>query len=99
MALGEGWARIRVRAGDQAATTILADDLQVLLEFNMTVGVTLTAIAFQEMVSPRVTVDHIERLETRPEHAHEVGRCQLDPSLKATCFQPLKLRVHTVLST
>ena len=29
----------------------------------------------------------------------EVGRCKLDPSLKATCFQPLNLRVHTVLST
>ena len=28
-----------------------------------------------------------------------VGRCKLDPSLKATCFQPLNLRVHTVLST
>ena len=29
----------------------------------------------------------------------EVGRCKLDPSLKATCFQTLNLRVHTVLST
>ena len=29
----------------------------------------------------------------------KVGRCKLDPSLKATCFQPLNLRVHTVLST
>ena len=28
-----------------------------------------------------------------------VGQCKLDPSLKATCFQPLNLRVHTVLST
>ena len=28
-----------------------------------------------------------------------VRRCKLDPSLKATCFQPLILRVHTVLST
>ena len=28
-----------------------------------------------------------------------VGRCKLDPSLKATCFQSLNLRVHTVLST
>ena len=28
-----------------------------------------------------------------------VRRCKLDPSLKATCFQPLNLRVHTVLST
>ena len=28
-----------------------------------------------------------------------VGRCKLDPSLKATCFQPLNLRVHKVLST
>ena len=28
-----------------------------------------------------------------------VGRCKLDPSLKAACFQPLYLRVHTVLST
>ena len=28
-----------------------------------------------------------------------VGRCKLDPSLKATCFQPLNLRLHTVLST
>ena len=28
-----------------------------------------------------------------------VGRCKLDPSLKATCFQTLNLRVHTVLST
>ena len=29
-----------------------------------------------------------------------VGRCKLDPSLKeAACFQPLNLRVHTVLST
>ena len=28
-----------------------------------------------------------------------VGRCKLDPSLKATCFQPLNLRMHTVLST
>ena len=28
-----------------------------------------------------------------------VGRCKLDPSLKATCFQPLNLRVHLVLST
>ena len=26
-------------------------------------------------------------------------QCKLDPSLKATCFQPLNLRVHTVLST
>ena len=30
---------------------------------------------------------------------NKVGRCKLDPSLKATCFQPLNLRVHTVLST
>ena len=29
----------------------------------------------------------------------EVGRCKLDPSFKATCFQPLNLRVHTELST
>ena len=30
----------------------------------------------------------------------EVGRCKLDPSLTlATCFQPLNLRLHTVLST
>ena len=29
----------------------------------------------------------------------EVRRCKLDPSLKVTCFQPLNLRVHTVLST
>ena len=29
----------------------------------------------------------------------EVGRCKLDPSLKATWFQPLNLRVHPVLST
>ena len=29
----------------------------------------------------------------------KVGRCKLDPGLKATCFQPLNLRVHTVLST
>ena len=28
-----------------------------------------------------------------------VERCKLDPSLKATCFQPLNLRVHSVLST
>ena len=28
-----------------------------------------------------------------------VGRCKLDPSLKATCFQPLNLRVHILLST
>ena len=28
-----------------------------------------------------------------------VWRCKLDPSLKATRFQPLNLRVHTVLST
>ena len=28
-----------------------------------------------------------------------VRRCELDPSLKATCFQPLSLIVHTVLST
>ena len=28
-----------------------------------------------------------------------VGRCKLDPSLKAICFQPLNLRFHTVLST
>ena len=28
-----------------------------------------------------------------------VRRCKLDPGLKATCFQPLNLRVHTVLST
>ena len=28
-----------------------------------------------------------------------VGRCNLEPSLKATCFQPLNLRVHTVLAT
>ena len=33
------------------------------------------------------------------EDADTVGRCKLDPSLKATCFQPLNLRVHTVLST
>ena len=26
-----------------------------------------------------------------------VGRCKLDPGLKATCFQPLNLRVHTLL--
>ena len=34
-------------------------------------------------------------------HAYQspVRRCKLDPSLKATCFQPLNLRVHTVLST
>ena len=32
-------------------------------------------------------------------HFLKVGMCTLDPSLKATCFQPLKLRVHTVLST
>ena len=31
--------------------------------------------------------------------AVEVRRCKLDPSLKATCFQTLNLRVHTVLST
>ena len=29
----------------------------------------------------------------------KVGRCKLDPSLKATCFQPLNLRMRTVLST
>ena len=29
----------------------------------------------------------------------EIGRCKLDPSLKATCFQPSNLIVHTVLST
>ena len=30
----------------------------------------------------------------------EVRRwCKLDPDLKATCFQPLNMRVHTVLST
>ena len=28
-----------------------------------------------------------------------VGRCKLDPSLKATWFQPLNLRFHSVLST
>ena len=28
----------------------------------------------------------------------EVGRCKLDPSLKATCFQPLKLRVHSAFN-
>ena len=34
-----------------------------------------------------------------PSSQTEVRRCKLDPSLKATCFQPLNLRVHTVLST
>ena len=29
----------------------------------------------------------------------EVGRCKLDPSLKAHCFQTLNLRVLTLLST
>ena len=29
----------------------------------------------------------------------EVRRCKLDPSLKAPCFQPLNLRVRTLLST
>ena len=29
----------------------------------------------------------------------KVGRCKLDPILKATCFQTLNLRVPTVLST
>ena len=28
----------------------------------------------------------------------EVGRCKLDPSLKAPCLQPLNLRLHTSLS-
>ena len=28
-----------------------------------------------------------------------VGRCKLDPSLKAPCFQTLNLRVRTLLST
>ena len=32
--------------------------------------------------------------------APKAGRCKLvDPSLKATCFEPLNLRVHTLLST
>ena len=30
---------------------------------------------------------------------YKVGRWKLDPSLKVTCFQPLNLRLHTVLST
>ena len=30
---------------------------------------------------------------------YKVGRCKLDPSLKATWLQPLNMRVHTVLST
>ena len=30
---------------------------------------------------------------------YKVGRCKLDPSLKATYFQPLNLIVHTVLSS
>ena len=33
------------------------------------------------------------------ESTYTVGWCELDPSLKATCFQPLNLRFHTVLST
>ena len=32
-------------------------------------------------------------------HCDMVGRCKLHPSLKATCFQPLNMRVRTVLST
>ena len=31
--------------------------------------------------------------------AAPVGRCKLDSSLKATWFQPLNLRLHSVLST
>ena len=34
-----------------------------------------------------------------PAMATAVGRCKLDPSLKDTCFQPLNLRVCTLLST
>ena len=32
-----------------------------------------------------------------PMSPDEVGQCKLDPSLQATCFQTLNLRVHTVL--
>ena len=28
----------------------------------------------------------------------KVGRCKLDPGLKAKCFQPLNLRVRSLLS-
>ena len=35
----------------------------------------------------------------KTEEASEVGRCKLDPSLKATWFQHLNLRFHSVLST
>ena len=38
-------------------------------------------------------------LGTEARNAIVVRRCKLDPGLKAACFQPLNLRVHTVLLT
>ena len=47
-----------------------------------------------------------ERADKSPDNVNEamyeqivVGRCKLDPGLKATCFQTLNLRVNTLLST
>ena len=43
-------------------------------------------------------VDVLEYYDAFAYSAYAVGRCKLDPSLKAPCFQPLNLRVHTSLS-
>ena len=50
-------------------------------------------------LEPLQSVTITSRDPAPPPPDYMVGRCKLDPSLKVTCFQPLNLRVHTVLST
>ena len=46
------------------------------------------------------SIDDFRFNKAKPFDVPKVRRCKLDPSsLKATCFQTLNLRVHTVLST
>ena len=42
---------------------------------------------------------NVNLVEEIAEEVAMVGQCKLDPGLRATCFQPLNLRVRTVLST
>ena len=58
------------------------------------------------MFSNIVSTNHKSRLRIPSERFFAalqgngaVGRCKLDPSLKAPCFQPFNLRVRTLLST
>ena len=47
---------------------------------------------------PEVDGSATGSIQAPPTPARVVKRRKLDPSLKATCFQPLNLRVHTLLS-